>query len=98
MGRRRKQEFYYHAAAYKDKALSDRVYQELDSLIMSTDYDLSIHRYLIPAPRLYCVVVIGEEPSEALDKKIFIHLDSTGTMIGMPPDILRDFLRQTHMN
>ena len=99
MGKRRQEEFYYHAAIYLDEDLAGKVFQTLNTLINSVDYNLSVYRCLEPESHAYCVVVIGERPNETLDKEIIGHLISTGEMVALAPGVLQHLLgRRPDMN
>jgi hypothetical protein len=84
--------FYYHAAVYVNFDLAGEVFQALDTLIQSADYNLSVYRCLDPDSQAYCVVVIGERPSKVLDKAIIEHLAGTGELATLSAEVLRDLL------
>jgi hypothetical protein len=91
--------FYYHAAAYEDFDLAGEVYRALDTLLHSSDYNLSVYRCLEPESQEYVVVVIGERPSRSLDLKIVEHLVSTGEMVTLNAELLQNLLgRRPDMN
>jgi hypothetical protein len=99
MGTANQEGFYYHAAVYTDFDLAGEVFQALDTLIKSADYNLSVYRCLDPESQDYVVVVIGERPSRTLDLNIIEHLASTGEMVTLNAELLQSLLgRRPDMN
>src|SRR5436305_202731 len=99
MAKKPQEKFYYHAAIYLDEDLAGKVFQILDTLLNSADYNLSVYRCLEPESHAFCVVVIGERPNETLDSEITGHLISTGEMVELAPGVLQYLLgRRPDMN
>src|ERR671933_1879702 len=99
MARKEEEDFYYHAAAYKDFDISGEVYHALDEAIHATDYNLSVYRIQEPESKFYVIIVIGERPSKTFDHTISEHLMGTGELVELSGDVLRALLaRRPDMN
>jgi hypothetical protein len=91
--------FYYHAAGYANEQLSSEVFQNLDSSIKHSQFNLSTFRILVSESNVWAVVVIGEKPDAEFDALILEYLANTGEIVELPDDVLRTLLaRRPDMN
>ena len=77
---------YCRAARFKSQAEAGQSYQQAQALLYTSPCDLSAYRFLLDDTGF--VAVVGEPPSEDLERKLTAIL-AAGEPVSLPDDILR---------